>query len=60
MKMIKKFQKFWPLGFHGGSDPLATYRLKEDIGNILDLMGMNPTQRLRLVAFSLKVCQQVV
>jgi len=40
--------------FHGGPDPLVADRWKEDMGNILELMGMDPIHRQRLATFSLK------
>jgi len=54
MRMIERFQKLQAPEFHGGSDPLTANRWKEDMGNILDLMGMKPIQRQKLAAFSLK------
>jgi len=54
MRMIERFQNLQAPMFHGGSDPLVADRWKEDMGNILKLMGMDPIQRQKLVAFSLK------
>ena len=40
--------------FQGGCDPLVAYNWKEDVGHILDLLGVDPVQRQRLAAFSLR------
>ena len=40
--------------FQGGCDPLVADKWKEDVGSILDLMGIDPVQRQRLAAFSLR------
>ena len=50
----QRFQKLRVPVFREGSDPLVVDRWKEDMGNILDLMGMAPIQRQSLAAFSLK------
>jgi len=41
MKTLERYQKLQALEFQGGSDPLVADRWKEDVENILDLMGMD-------------------
>jgi len=52
--MIEQFQKLQAPRFHGGSDPLVANRWKKDMGNILELISMDPIQCQRLATFSLK------
>ena len=52
--LVERYQKLRAPEFSGGSDPLVADKWKEDVGNILDLMGVDPIQRQRLAAFSLK------
>ncbi|XP_020270953.1 uncharacterized protein LOC109846140 [Asparagus officinalis] len=42
------------LEFQGTSDSLATYKWKEDVGSILEMLGVDSVQKQRLAAFSLK------
>ena len=54
LRLVERYQKFRAPKFQGGSDPLVADKWKEDVGNILCLMGVDPVQRQRLAAFSLK------
>ena len=54
LDLIGRFQKLHAPEFAGGSDPLVADRWKEDVGNILDLLGVTSVQRHRLAAFTLK------
>ena len=42
MRMIEKFQKLRTPEFHRKTYPLVADRWKEDMRNILKLMGMDP------------------
>ena len=53
-RLVERFQKLRAPEFSGGEDPMAAAKWKDDVGNILDLMGVDPVQRHRLAAFSLK------
>ena len=44
MEMISKFQKLRAPEFTGEQGPLAADKWKEDITNVLDLMGVGPVQ----------------
>ena len=52
--MISKFQKLCAPEFTGEQGPLVADKWKEDITNVLDLMGVGPVQMQRLAAFILK------
>jgi len=54
LRLIERYQKFRAPDFQGGSDPLVADKWREDVGNILSLMGVDPVQRQRLATFSLK------
>ena len=54
MKIIERYQKLRTPEFQGGSDPLVVDWWKEDVGNILDLMGVDSIPKQRLAIFSLK------
>lgn len=54
MRLIERYQKLRVPEFQGGSDPMVTDKWKEDVGNILDLIGVDPVQRQRFTTFSLK------
>ena len=54
LRLVERYQKLRAPEFSRGSDPLVVDNWKEDVGNILDLMGVDPIQRQRLAAFSLK------
>ena len=51
---MERYQKLRAPEFEGGSDPLVADKWKEDVGNILGLMGVDRIHRQRLAAFSLK------
>ena len=54
MRLIERYQKLRAPDFAGVPDPLVADKWKEDVGNVLSLMGVDPIQRQRLAAFSLK------
>ena len=54
LRLIERYQKFRAPDFQGGSDPLVADKWREDVSNILSLMGVDPVQRQWLAAFSLK------
>ena len=54
MRIVERYLKLGALEFPGGSDPLVADKWKRDVGNILNLMGVDGVQRQRLAAFSLK------
>ena len=54
VRLVERYQKLRVPEFQGGADPLVANKWKEDVGNILSLMGVDRVQRQRLVAFSLK------
>ena len=54
MRMIQRYLRLRAPEFLGGFDPLVADKWKEDVGNILSLMGDDPVQRHRLIAFSLR------
>ena len=40
--------------FQGSPDPLAAHKWKEDVSNILDILGVDSVQKQRLASYSLK------
>jgi hypothetical protein len=54
MRMIEIYMRLRAPEFQGGCDPLVADKWKEDVGNILNLMGVNPMQRQRLTTSSLR------
>ena len=54
MWTIERFQKLRAPEFQGGSDPHVEDKWNEDVGNILDLRGVDPIPTQRLAAFNMK------
>ena len=45
MKMIERYQRLRAPEFQGVFNPLVADKWKEDVGNILSMMGVDPVQR---------------
>ena len=54
LRMVERYQKMRAPEFQGSPDPLAAHRWKEDVGNILDILGVDSVQKQRLTSYSLK------
>ena len=54
MRLIERYQKLRAPEFQGGFDPLVANKWKEDVGALLELIGVDPVQSHRLAAIGLK------